>query len=68
MEVLVVLIIIALLIGIFSRSSRTGNVWFTRQCPHCGQRIPMKVTRCAWCTGEVEPVRWRWETNEPSRG
>ncbi|MCE9547159.1 MAG: large-conductance mechanosensitive channel protein MscL [Planctomycetia bacterium] len=28
----------------------------TRECPHCLSSIPMKASRCAHCTAEVQPV------------
>ena len=27
----------------------------TRPCPHCLSSIPLKATRCAHCTSEIEP-------------
>ena len=26
-----------------------------------GNALSAKATRCPWCAGEVEPVRWIWE-------
>jgi large conductance mechanosensitive channel len=28
----------------------------TRECPHCLSTIPLKASRCAYCTQEVAPV------------
>jgi len=28
----------------------------TRDCPHCLSSIPLKATRCAHCTSELEPA------------
>jgi large conductance mechanosensitive channel len=28
----------------------------TRECPYCLSSIPMKATKCAFCTSEVAPV------------
>jgi len=28
----------------------------TRDCPHCLSSIPLKATRCAHCTSQLEPV------------
>jgi hypothetical protein len=58
---IVIVIIIALLIGIFSRGKRTGDAWFNRPCPHCRQTIAMKATTCPWCGKDSVPPRWRWE-------
>jgi hypothetical protein len=61
MELLVVVIIIALLIGIFKRSgSRTGGAWFTRACPYCRQKIGTNARVCPWCNRDVPPA-WRWQ-------
>lgn len=28
----------------------------TRECPYCLSQIPLRATRCAYCTAEVEPA------------
>jgi large conductance mechanosensitive channel len=28
----------------------------TRECPHCLSMIPLKATRCAYCTAELRPA------------
>jgi rRNA maturation endonuclease Nob1 len=61
MALIVLLVIVVILAVILKRSNRTGGAWFTQNCPHCKNRIAMKATRCAYCGGELQPVRWKWE-------
>ncbi len=62
---IVIVIIIALLIGIFSRAGkRTGDAWFNRPCPHCRQTIAMKATTCPWCGKDSVPPQWIWEKKD----
>ena len=53
MAALVVIIIIVLLAGIYSRTGRTGNAWFTRQCPQC-EGYALSVVRWRGRAGSLD--------------
>jgi hypothetical protein len=54
---LIIVVIIALLIGIFKRSGsgpRTTPWWAkVRTCPHCMRKIDARATACPFCGRDV---------------
>jgi rRNA maturation endonuclease Nob1 len=52
----VILIVVLLLIGIFSRQGRSGGMLLSWPafCPHCRNRIHRRATRCPFCGGEID--------------
>jgi hypothetical protein len=57
MEMIVIIIIIALLIGIFKRSGRPPRTtpWCAKvhPCPHCMRKIDARATACPFCGRDV---------------
>jgi len=57
-DFLIVALVIFLLVKQINRFKKPapGPVASTRECPYCISIIPLKATRCAFCTSEVKAV------------
>jgi hypothetical protein len=60
MEILILIVIVLILWGIFSRGKNRPTL-SSRRCPHCRQHIAMRASACPFCGHDVKPGRWIWE-------
>jgi large conductance mechanosensitive channel len=53
---LIVAFAIFLLVRAVNRMRQPAPAAATRECPRCLSRVPLKATRCAFCTSDLTPA------------